>query len=108
VTENHERLDGAIAPRTSVRKLRMNHYWTKSEAECKLKFKRGRSDQAGTRTWPDDFLHCAQALNEILDTEILSWIEPLRAALGIEGPPVADLATGAGSRWDSAGMHVPV
>jgi len=81
VTENHERVDGPMAPRTSVAKLRMNHYWTKSEAECRAKFERGRSAQSGRRVWPDDFLHRDRALNEVEDTEIHAWLEPLRLAL---------------------------
>ena len=105
VTENHERIDGAIAQQTSVRKLRMNHYWTKSEEECRQKFERGRSDQAGTRRWPDDFLHRERALNEVVDTEILAWLEPLRAVLGVDGPPVDELAAGAASRWDGFGAR---
>jgi hypothetical protein len=83
VTENHTRLDGAIAPFTSVSKLRMNHYWTKSKAECQAKFERGRSDQAGARKWPDDFLHRERAINEVHDTEILYWLEPLKQAMGL-------------------------
>ncbi len=95
VTENHERLDGAIAPRTSVHTLRMNHYWTKSEQECKAKFERGRSDQAKPRVWPDDFLQRERALNEVVDTEILVWLDELRAVLGVDGPSVAELAAAA-------------
>ncbi len=108
VTENHERIDGAISERTSVRKLRMNHYWTRSEEECRLKFERGRSDPAGTRKWPDDFLHRERALNEVVDTEILAWLGPLRAAMGLEGPPVAELAAAAAARRDGAGARVAI
>ena len=84
----------------------MNHYWTKSEEECKAKFERGRSDQTGTRRWPDDFLHREQALNEVVDTGILRWIEPLRMALGVDGPAVAELEAEARDRW--TGVPVPV
>ncbi|HWB23115.1 MAG TPA: glycosyltransferase family 92 protein [Gaiellaceae bacterium] len=95
VTENQQRLDGAIAPQTSVHTLRMNHYWTKSEQECKAKFERGRSDQAKPRVWPDDFLQREQALNEVVDTEILAWLDDLRAVLGLDGPSVAELEAAA-------------
>ena len=98
VTENHVRLDGAIAPETSVQTLRMNHYWTKSEQECKAKFERGRSDQAKPRVWPDDFLQRERALNEVVDTEILRWLDDLRAVLGVDGPTVAELAAAA-ANW---------
>ena len=64
-------------------RLRMNHYWTKSKAECQAKFERGRSDQAGARKWPDDFLHRERAINEVHGTEILRWLEPLRVAMGL-------------------------
>jgi len=102
VTENFERVDGAIAPRTSVARLRMNHYWTKSEEECKAKFERGRSDQAGTRKWPDDFLRRERALNEVVDVEILRWLPELRAAMGVTGPPLEELVAAAETRWPPA------
>jgi hypothetical protein len=83
----------------------MNHYWTKSEEECRLKFARGRSDQAGTRRWPDDFLHRERALNEVVDTEILAWLEPLRSALGVDGPSVPELAAAAERRVAGSGLQ---
>jgi hypothetical protein len=73
----------------------MNHYWTKSEEECKAKFERGRSDQAGTRVWPDDFVHREQVLNEVVDVEILAWLDDLRSVLGVEGPSVRELEAAA-------------
>jgi hypothetical protein len=33
--------------------LRVNHYWTKSEQECREKFARARADTGGLRPWPD-------------------------------------------------------
>ncbi|MEG4232671.1 FkbM family methyltransferase [Microcoleus sp. Pol11C3] len=41
VTENREPLSCSIAEKTSVQKLRINHYYTKSQEEMKLKLIRG-------------------------------------------------------------------
>ncbi|MFN0155131.1 MAG: glycosyltransferase family 92 protein [Gaiella sp.] len=92
VTERFEPISGPIAERTSVSVLRMNHYWTKSEEECRLKFQRGRSDNGQQRAWPDEFLARERALNEVVDVEILRWLEPLRDAMGVTGPSISELA----------------
>lgn len=95
VTENFERVEGAMVPRTSVNKIRLNHYWTKSVEECKEKFSRGRADINVTRRWPAEFLHRERVLNQVVDTDILVWLEKVRAALGVDGPPAAALETAA-------------
>jgi hypothetical protein len=81
VTENHERHDGPITSAVSMRKLRMNHYWTKSVEECRLKFERGLADQQRRRAWPEEFLRRNAVLNDVVDGEILVHAERLRAAL---------------------------
>jgi hypothetical protein len=60
-----------MTERVSVERLRMNHYWTKSEEQCHAKFTRGRADTGISRAWPDEFLHRDAALNEVRDEEIL-------------------------------------
>ncbi len=95
VTERCEPVVGPMTPQTSVDVLRMNHYWTKSEEECRRKFARGRSDTGLARAWPDEFNLRERALNEVVDTEILRWLEPLRRALGRSGPSAEELARAA-------------
>jgi hypothetical protein len=81
VTENHEPVFGPMTDRVSVERLRMNHYWTKSEEECHAKFTRGRADTGVSRAWPDEFLHRDAALNAVYDDEIHVHLPALRAAL---------------------------
>lgn len=49
VDENKKSFTGALTPAHSVNKLRINHYYTKSEEECRLKAERGRSDNGQKR-----------------------------------------------------------
>jgi Glycosyltransferase family 92 len=103
VTETGERTSGPLTRRVSMTRLRMNHYWTKSVAECRQKFRRGRADTGATRTWPDEFL-LREAAMHVLDVTILPYAEPLREALGVDGPPVASLVAEAVERmrtWPS-------
>jgi hypothetical protein len=97
VTENGDPTQGPLTERVSMRRLRMNHYWTKSVEECKQKCLRGRSDNGETRAWPDEFILRERAMCE-LDLEILRYLEPLRNALAIDGPSVDALAADAVER----------
>jgi SAM-dependent methyltransferase len=100
VTENGDPTQGPLTERVSIRRLRMNHYWTKSMEECKRKCLRGRSDNGQTRAWPGEFLLRERAMRE-LDVEILRYLEPLRNALGVDGPAVDDLVADAVERMSS-------
>jgi hypothetical protein len=81
VTENHEPHFGPWTKTVSMRKLRFNHYWTKSVEECRRKFERGRASTSKTRAWPADFLERNAVLNDVEDHEILVHLPALRAAL---------------------------
>ncbi len=81
VTENHEPHFGPWTKTVSMRKLRFNHYWTKSVEDCRRKFERGRASTDKTRAWPHDFLERNAVLNDVEDHEILVHLPALRAAL---------------------------
>jgi glycosyltransferase involved in cell wall biosynthesis len=81
VTENHEPHFGPWTKTVSMRKLRFNHYWTKSVEDCRRKFERGRASTNKTRAWPHDFLERNAVLNDVEDREILVHLDALRAAL---------------------------
>lgn len=81
VTENHERHFGPWTKTVSMKKLRFNHYWTKSVEDCRRKFERGRASTTKTRAWPHDFLERNAVLNDVEDHEILVHLPALRAAL---------------------------
>lgn len=62
-------------------RLRINHYFTKSREEWDLKRNRGRADLTGGVKRPDaDFERNDR--NEVEDTAIHRYLEPLRLALG--------------------------
>jgi glycosyltransferase involved in cell wall biosynthesis len=81
VTENHEPHFGPWTRTVSMRKLRFNHYWTKSVEDCRRKFERGRASTDKTRAWPHDFLERNAVLNDVEDHEILVHLPARRAAL---------------------------
>jgi SAM-dependent methyltransferase len=100
VTENGDPTEGPLTERVSMRRLRMNHYWTKSVEECKRKCLRGRSDNGETRAWPHEFILRERAMRE-LDVEILRYVEPLRNVLGVDGPSVDAIVADAVERASS-------
>jgi glycosyltransferase involved in cell wall biosynthesis/tetratricopeptide (TPR) repeat protein len=79
VTENREPLSSSIAQKTSVQKLRINHYYTKSQEEMKLKLIRGWAcGVENPRTWLHWEYHDR---NEVEDLTIQRFIPKLRQAV---------------------------
>lgn len=64
----------------SVNKLRINHYWSKSESEFRGKIARGRSDIDAVRKF-EEFGRRDRYLNSESDQAILRHLPALRAAL---------------------------
>ena len=67
-------------PYCSFHLFRINHYWTKSEEEAKVRFGRPRSDTGVPREW-GEFLDTVEPLNELRDEAILHYLPDLRACL---------------------------
>lgn len=64
--------------------LIINHYWTKSEEECKIKFDRGRADTGEKRAW-EEFLKEAQQMSEQEDLRLKNlWSDKLNKRLDNE------------------------
>jgi len=79
VTENREPLSCSIAEKNSVQKLRINHYYTKSQEEMKLKLIRGWAcGVENLRSWLDFEYHDR---NEVEDLTIQRFVPKLRQAV---------------------------
>ncbi|MEG4583368.1 FkbM family methyltransferase [Microcoleus sp. MON1_C5] len=79
VTENMEVLSSSIAEKTSVQKLRINHYYTRSQEEMKLKLIRGWAcGVENPRTWRHFEYHDR---NEVEDLTIQRFVPKLRQAV---------------------------
>ena len=81
VDENHQPIDGPFSSKVSVAQLRINHYWSKSEEECRHKFAKGLADGHGTRDW-GEFLAHETIHNEVHDDTVLRVV----AQLGVLPP----------------------
>ncbi|MFC3652667.1 glycosyltransferase family 92 protein [Dyella humi] len=81
VDENGQPIDGPFTAKVSVNKLRINHYWSKSEEECRRKFERGFADGGGARDW-NEFLEHEKILNTVHDDTALRVV----AQLGVLPP----------------------
>ena len=81
VDENGQPIDGPFTARVSVDKLRINHYWSKSEEECRRKFDKGFADGNGSRDW-NEFLAHEEVLNSVHDDTVLRVV----AQLGVLPP----------------------
>jgi GT2 family glycosyltransferase/SAM-dependent methyltransferase len=81
VDENHQPIEGPFTAKVSVEQLRINHYWSKSEEECRYKFNRGFADGQGSRDW-NEFLQHEQILNTTHDDTVLRVV----AHLGVLPP----------------------
>ena len=79
VDENHQPVDSWYTPSVSFSKLRVNHYWTRSEAEARRKW--DLWDTTGTpRPWRM-YETMRDSLNELHDDTITRYVPALRAAL---------------------------
>jgi hypothetical protein len=81
VDETKQPITGSFTDKVSVEHLRINHYWSKSEDECRFKFGKGMADGLGERDWIE-FLHHETILNEVHDDTVLRVI----AQLGVLPP----------------------
>lgn len=79
VDENGQPIHGSFTTKVSVEKLRINHYWSKSEEECRYKFGKPLADRAGWRKW-DSFLEHEKVLNAVHDDTVLRVV----AELGVQ------------------------
>jgi hypothetical protein len=81
VDENHEPIDGWITDSVLLKKLRINHYWTKSEAEVRAKFAKPRAHtgRPAGRHAPDIERH--DLAGSIRDEAITVYLPALRQAL---------------------------
>ncbi|RDS82094.1 glycosyltransferase [Dyella monticola] len=76
VDENGHALEGPFTEKVSVQHLRINHYWSKSEEECRYKFAKGMADGKGTRDWNEFLLH-EKILNDVHDDTVLRVVAQL-------------------------------
>jgi hypothetical protein len=83
VNERHEPFEKGMTESVSFSRLRINHYWTKSEEECQRKLSKGKADRlearapalSNFRNTDRDFL------NERYDDTILRFASDLHATL---------------------------
>jgi hypothetical protein len=78
VDENRCLLEGPWSDSVSFARLRINHYWTKSEAEARTKFEKGRADGGGPREWSE--FTWFESLPQETDTAITAYVPALREA----------------------------
>jgi hypothetical protein len=79
VDETKQPIEGSFTPRGSHAQLRINHYWTKSEEECRAKFDRWTANGI-PRPW-SLFLRNEKLLNGTRDEAITTYLPELRKAL---------------------------
>jgi hypothetical protein len=81
VDEGHRPIDGWITDSVSVKKLRVNHYWTRSESEVRVKFSKPRvnTGRLAMRHAPDFEKH--DLTGSIRDETITAYLPALRKAL---------------------------
>ncbi|MCL2923064.1 MAG: glycosyltransferase family 92 protein [Trichodesmium sp. MAG_R04] len=78
VNENHEKLSAKVSPYHSVKKLRINHYFTRSMEESLNKIKRGRATVNHKRKIGEIKYHDR---NEVEDLTIQRYIPQLKKIL---------------------------
>lgn len=77
----HEFALGRRGRATTVPGLRINHYWTRSEAEARVKMERGRAASSQKRRW-GEFTAAFKDFNELADSRASNAFGPaLREAL---------------------------
>jgi hypothetical protein len=85
VDENGYPIHGGATKSVSFERLRLNHYYTKSEAELRRKHERRRQmEQAGARGWharPGDEQGSVDEFNHEHDDLITAYVPQVRAAL---------------------------
>lgn len=81
VDENMDEIDGWFTKSFTFDRLRINHYWTKSEEECEAKFARIRPGRPA-RPWPgrpDAEMH--ERANEVVDEVLAPTAARVREAI---------------------------
>ena len=101
VNENGVPVEGAKSEHVSFERLRLNHYWTKSEEEALAKFGRSRADD-GTVREPPDFSELDRNLNQKQDEAIKTYVPDLQKALEARRMGSAGLETGRSTDLDRA------
>jgi hypothetical protein len=79
VNEQWQPVVGAFAKTASFERLRINHYWSKSEEECRRKFAI-RAEGGRPRKW-EKFEEREEPFNEVPDETITAYVPALRAAI---------------------------
>jgi hypothetical protein len=92
VDENHYPIYGATREFNSFSRLRINHYYTRSEEEFREKVSRPRPDNAEAYP-PEHWRVCTEQLpkmfGEVEDDAILRYIVPLQEALAAVSPSLS-------------------
>jgi hypothetical protein len=89
VDEKQEEIEGWFTKSFTFDRLRINHYWTKSEEECEQKFARIRPGRPA-RPWPGRPDAEVQArANEVFDDVLAGYAEPVKAAIAKSGAEAA-------------------
>jgi hypothetical protein len=85
VDENHYPFAGAVTKSTSFERFRINHYYTKSEAEFLAKMERPKMDAHGGKSGSRlvDQLRAEELELGVTDDTILGYVDSVRERLGI-------------------------
>ena len=75
VNENKEPVDGSMTKTNSIQKARINHYFTRSTEESRIKMERGNPDSNYKRPW-NDFERLNR--NDVLDTIMEQYVPELK------------------------------
>lgn len=86
VDERHRELSRAWTESTSTEKIRLNHYYFKSETEAREKFRQGKADGTGLRA--AERLDYMTRSFTVEDRDIQMYLPSLREALGLDTPSV--------------------
>jgi SAM-dependent methyltransferase len=82
VDERKQPVEGQFTERPLYSRIRINHYYTRSEEECAHKYARGRgSDAVRMRGGEAPLEHLHEKLHDKRDEAILGYVPPLRKAL---------------------------
>lgn len=78
VDELRRPVPGPFTASVSVKRLRLNHYWSKSLEECRKKIAKGKADSHGKRSW-EEFALRDSRLNSVEDDVITQCRDRLLA-----------------------------
>ncbi|MEI6127985.1 MAG: glycosyltransferase family 92 protein [Pseudomonadota bacterium] len=75
VTENKMKINGSLTEAHSSHKIRINHFFTRSTEESRIKMERGNPDSKFKRSW-DDFERLNR--NDVLDRSMEKYLPELK------------------------------